>query len=389
MAVYDIKIISTDGSSVSQPIGSTSEHVMMQGSSINLTTKISTMDQTMTVLRTDVDAKATKATATQSANGLMSAADKTKLDGIAAQANKYTLPAASASTLGGVKVSTGLTVSGDGTLTNSGVRSIASGSSNGTISVNTNGTSANVAVKGLGTAAYTTSRNVTSVSSLTIASYGAQTPTINTIGYWNGRYDASNSNLAYCNRGAFGTIVTKAATDYLASTGGTVSGALTVTGAVQMNSNLKVNGTITGDKVYGAIWNDYAEWFEKENSNEDFEPGDILAWNENGVIKAEPFVANSVVGVYSNSYGHIIGGEKLENMEDNHNKFVPVGLVGRLNVKVLGQVQRGDLITVSNLPGIGQAVKRADAILGTVVGKALENKETDEVGLVKIMIMLA
>ena len=41
--------------------------------------------------------------------------------------------------------------------TNSGVRSVAPGSSNGTISVNTNGAIANVAVKGLGSAAYTAS----------------------------------------------------------------------------------------------------------------------------------------------------------------------------------------------------------------------------------------
>ena len=49
--------------------------------------------------------------------------------------------------------SNGITLSGTN-FTNSGVRSIATGSSNGTINVNTNGTSANVAVKGLGTAAY-------------------------------------------------------------------------------------------------------------------------------------------------------------------------------------------------------------------------------------------
>lgn len=51
---------------------------------------------------------------------------------------------------------TGISLSGT-TFSNSGVRSIATGSSNGTISVNTNGTSANVAVKGLGSAAYTAS----------------------------------------------------------------------------------------------------------------------------------------------------------------------------------------------------------------------------------------
>lgn len=51
---------------------------------------------------------------------------------------------------------TGISLSGT-TFSNSGVRSIASGTTNGTISVNTNGTSAEVAVKGLGSAAYTAS----------------------------------------------------------------------------------------------------------------------------------------------------------------------------------------------------------------------------------------
>ena len=51
------------------------------------------------------------ASATSSASGVMSATDKAKLDGIAEKANNYSLPTASASTLGGVKVGGNLTVS--------------------------------------------------------------------------------------------------------------------------------------------------------------------------------------------------------------------------------------------------------------------------------------
>ena len=61
-----------------------------------------------------------------------------------------------------INAGNGISISGDATndkvtITNSGVRSISTGSSNGTISVNTNGTSTNIAVKGLGSAAYTDS----------------------------------------------------------------------------------------------------------------------------------------------------------------------------------------------------------------------------------------
>ena len=50
------------------------------------------------------DTNTTYSAATTSSAGLMSAADKTKLDGIAAGANKYTLPVATTSALGGVRI---------------------------------------------------------------------------------------------------------------------------------------------------------------------------------------------------------------------------------------------------------------------------------------------
>ncbi len=54
--------------------------------------------------------------------------------------------------------SPGAGISLDGTtFSNSGVREVATGSSDGTISVNTNGTVSDIAVKGLGSAAYTAS----------------------------------------------------------------------------------------------------------------------------------------------------------------------------------------------------------------------------------------
>lgn len=59
--------------------------------------------------------------------------------------------------------------------------------------------------------------------------------TKNALAYWDGRYRVNNtpaqaSNLAYCNKGAFGTIVTKATTDYIAldsSNNATISGIFT------------------------------------------------------------------------------------------------------------------------------------------------------------------
>ena len=72
----------------------------------------------VTVTRTDETASITVAQATSSADGLMAAADKKKLDGIQSGANKYTLPVASTATLGGVKPDgKTITIGPDGTIT--------------------------------------------------------------------------------------------------------------------------------------------------------------------------------------------------------------------------------------------------------------------------------
>lgn len=71
--------------------------------------------------------------------------------------NNYSLPAATTAARGGITVGAGLAVDTAGKLSNAGVRSIQSGGTNGTIAVNTNGTTVDIAVKGLGTAAYTNS----------------------------------------------------------------------------------------------------------------------------------------------------------------------------------------------------------------------------------------
>lgn len=106
--------------------------------------------------------------------GLMSPSDKSKLNGINAGAevnqNAFSSFNVGDATLGAksktdslsLSSGAGIEVSGDSanneiTISNTGVRSVATGSTNGTISVNTNGTAKDVAVKGLGSAAYTAS----------------------------------------------------------------------------------------------------------------------------------------------------------------------------------------------------------------------------------------
>lgn len=72
-------------------------------------TELNYMDGVTSNVQTQLNGKASSAAATTSANGLMTSAMVTKLNGIAEGANKYSLPTASSSTLGGVKTTSTVT----------------------------------------------------------------------------------------------------------------------------------------------------------------------------------------------------------------------------------------------------------------------------------------
>lgn len=170
----------------------------------------------------------------------------------------------------------------------------------------------------------------------------------------------------------------------------TISGAKTFSANLAASSNLTVGGnitatgTITGSKVYNAVWNDYAEWFEKDNEEEIFTPGEICIWTGNGVTKSTKANDKAVVGIVSDSYGHILGGENLKDMEENNKKFVPIGLKGRVKCKVTGPVEIGDLIVTSDITGIG--IVNNNANNGIIVGKALEN--SNDTGIKEIIVLI-
>ena len=70
----------------------------------------------------------------------------------------------------------------------------------------------------------------------------AYVPDMAFMAYWNGAYSGSSSNLAYCNRGAFGTIVTKNAGDYAAAShshsyAGSASAGGSANSAVKLDSS--------------------------------------------------------------------------------------------------------------------------------------------------------
>ncbi len=96
---------------------------------------------------------------------------------------------------------------------------------------------------------------------------------------------------------------------------------------------------------------DYAEWLEKINSSETFQPGEIVGIF-NGKITKNTSEADQLSCI---SFKPIVLGNKPP--EEKNNLFEKVAFLGQVPVKVIGKVNRGDYIVPSGLNnGIGIAV---------------------------------
>ena len=88
------------------------------------------------------------------------------------------------------------------------------------------------------------------------------------------------------------------------------------------------------------------------------------------------------IHVHSDTYGHLIGGEKnpdgTDFVEYNITKFIPVGLAGRVKTKCTGNIKKGDYIVLSDIPGVGRAYNESTDTILDIIGIACETKNCEE-----------
>lgn len=173
-------------------------------------------------------------------------------------------------------------------------------------------------------------------------------------------------------------------TDFLSKRGGNING------------NLTVSGDIRGARVFNPVVNDYAEYFKKSPSCPAYvEAGEVVILDEtysDELYTVAPktegnyFSKYIVVGVVSDSYGHIVGGDGTEDDEDN---YLPVALAGRVRVKVPENIniRRGDELMYS--PRHGRVIVKDyfdKNINCTTLGIVVDTSERKDTGKVKILV---
>lgn len=147
------------------------------------------------------------------------------------------------------------------------------------------------------------------------------------------------------------------------------------------NGNTTFPGDLTALRVHNAIYNDYAEFFEK---GEDTEVGDIIALDmtsdKERYVKATKY-SKVIVGIHTEEFAQVIGGNK-DSINKNKEEFIPISLMGRVHVKVKGPVYKGDYINPSDIPGVGES----SIFNEKAVGISLENNKEPGIRLIKVLV---
>lgn len=139
------------------------------------------------------------------------------------------------------------------------------------------------------------------------------------------------------------------------------------------SGNITATGTFTASKVYNAVYNDYAECFNNSNLIYKEVLHRIVEIDDNECVRLANKNSHRVIGVVSDSYGHLLGG--LEEDIENGSK-IPVGLAGTLYVYTLDEIDItniGKFVCADN-NGYATIANRNNE--GTIVGKIIGfNKE--------------
>jgi len=185
-------------------------------------------------------------------------------------------------------------------------------------------------------------------------------------------------------------------------TGGLISATGAITGAAITGSSLTVStGTITGGNIVNANGNgignigsssvyfntvfakatsaQYADLAENYRADADYEPGTVLEFGgDEEVTISTTDSSKRVAGVVSTNPAYLMNA----GLSGKH--IASVALTGRVPVKVEGPVAKGDLM-VSNGNGRARACMDAVPIVGTIIGKSLENFTSGE-GTIEVVI---
>jgi hypothetical protein len=146
------------------------------------------------------------------------------------------------------------------------------------------------------------------------------------------------------------------------------------TGSSSALGQIEGDWSLTTNSKLRAVYADIAEKYSADNQ---YESGTVVMFGGT----AEVTIASSpkttkVAGIVTTNPAQILN-DSLENS-------VAIALIGRVPCKVVGAIFKGDMLVVSKIPGVLMA--SATPTPGSIVAKAMEFYNSDEVGVIEVMV---
>jgi hypothetical protein len=221
-----------------------------------------------------------------------------------------------------------------------------------------------------------TATNATSLNGVTASSFmrtNANTSTTGTLAVINntGLTVGTNGDLAISVNGTavnFTNNDTNGNINFVINKAGVPTTAMTINGAT---------GAITGNQIDA----NYADVAERFAADTEYTPGTVVELGGTAEITmASTELSESVFGVISTRAAYLMNSKAGTDLT-----HPPVAMTGRVPVRVIGQVNKGDrLVSAGN--GRARSAQLGEATSFNVIGRALESKTSNEEGAVEAIV---
>ena len=122
----------------------------------------------------------------------------------------------------------------------------------------------------------------------------------------------------------------------------------------------------------------YADMAEIYSSDVEYEPGTVVKiGGEKEITQTLEHADIEVFCVISSNPAYLM------NSEANGQ---PVALAGRVPVKVVGKIAKGERLVASDVPGVAWGVADEDVDIKAIIGRSLEDKEDGDEGMIEAVI---
>ena len=131
----------------------------------------------------------------------------------------------------------------------------------------------------------------------------------------------------------------------------------------------------------------YADVAERYHADQVYEPGTVVSFGgEKEITQSTSDADKRVAGVLSTDPYAVMNSphRQPEMLNEFH---PPIALLGRVPTKVIGTVAKGDIMVTSTTAGHARAwTEDNNPPAGTIIGKSVEDKNTDGAGVIEVVV---